>query len=80
MRLDAISIGRNPPEEVNVIVEVPVEGGTVRMPGVVPRLGADAGGIRWPGEALGASNHEVFCGLLGLTDEELAALRADGVV
>ena len=24
MRIDAIPVGRNPPEEVNVIVEVPV--------------------------------------------------------
>ena len=30
MRLDAISIGRNPPEEVNVIVEVPVGGEPIK--------------------------------------------------
>lgn len=30
MRLDAISIGRNPPEEVNVVVEVPVGGEPVK--------------------------------------------------
>ena len=30
MRLDAISIGRNPPEEVNVVVEVPVGGEPIK--------------------------------------------------
>ena len=30
MRIDAISIGRNPPEEVNVIVEVPLGGEPVK--------------------------------------------------
>jgi len=30
VRLDAISIGRNPPEEVNVIVEVPVGGEPIK--------------------------------------------------
>ncbi len=30
MRIDAISIGRNPPEEVNVIVEVPVGGEPIK--------------------------------------------------
>lgn len=30
MRLDAIAIGRNPPEEVNVIVEVPVRGEPIK--------------------------------------------------
>ena len=30
MRLDAIAIGRNPPEEVNVVVEVPVGGEPIK--------------------------------------------------
>src|SRR4051794_20851680 len=30
MRIDAISIGRNPPHEVNVIVEVPVGGEPIK--------------------------------------------------
>jgi inorganic pyrophosphatase len=30
MNLDAISIGRNPPDEVNVIVEVPVGGEPIK--------------------------------------------------
>ena len=30
MRIDAISIGKNPPKEVNVIVEVPVGGEPIK--------------------------------------------------
>jgi inorganic pyrophosphatase len=30
MRLDAVSIGRDPPNEVNVIVEVPVGGEPIK--------------------------------------------------
>jgi len=30
MRIDAISLGKNPPEEVNVIVEVPVGGEPIK--------------------------------------------------
>lgn len=36
--------------------------------------------IRSPAPLLGEHNHAVFCGLLGLTDQELAALEADGVI
>jgi hypothetical protein len=28
MRLDAIAIGMNPPEDVNVVIEVPIGGGS----------------------------------------------------
>ncbi|MES1166261.1 MAG: inorganic pyrophosphatase, partial [Verrucomicrobiota bacterium] len=30
MRIEAISIGRNPPEEINVIIEVPVGGEPIK--------------------------------------------------
>ena len=30
MRLEAIAIGRNPPDEVNVVVEVPVGGEPIK--------------------------------------------------
>ena len=49
-----------------------------------PRHAAGAvghpGGIRWLGRALGADTDEVLSGLLHRTAEEIAELRADGVV
>ncbi len=50
------------------------------MPGVVPKLSATPGEIRWLGEALGAHNEEVLCGLLGVGNDEITTLRAQGVV
>ena len=43
-------------------------------------LSATPGSIRSCGPGLGAHNREVFGGLLGLSDEELGALRTDRVV
>ena len=31
MRIEAISVGNNPPEDVNVIIEVPVSGQPINM-------------------------------------------------
>jgi formyl-CoA transferase len=58
---------------------VNVDGRTVLMPAVIPRL-ADGGAIRWAGEPLGASNDIVYRGLLGLSSAELAELGASGVI
>ena len=30
MRIDAVSLGRNPPDEVNVIIEVPIGGEPIK--------------------------------------------------
>ncbi|NQV61584.1 MAG: CoA transferase [Alphaproteobacteria bacterium] len=63
------------------IVHVPdPELGEVVMPGVVPKLAGSPGRIAHAGPHLGAYNAEIFGGLLGKSDKELAALRADGVI
>lgn len=56
------------------------EFGRISMQNVVPRLSDTPGSIRWLGPALGQHNAEVFGGLLGLPDEDLAALREQGVI
>jgi crotonobetainyl-CoA:carnitine CoA-transferase CaiB-like acyl-CoA transferase len=54
--------------------------GPLAVPGVVPRLSATPGEIRFLGEALGAQNTDVFRDLLGLTEDEIARLRDQGVI
>ena len=54
--------------------------GPVRMQGVVPLLSRTPGRIARTGPRLGEHNDEVYRGLLGMADEELAELRGAGVV
>jgi crotonobetainyl-CoA:carnitine CoA-transferase CaiB-like acyl-CoA transferase len=60
--------------------EVP-EIGALTMPGIVPKLSVTPGGVRWAGGwQLGSSNREIYCDLLGLSEEELEDLRQEEVV
>ena len=52
----------------------------LKMQNVFPKLSRTQGTVRWPGPELGAHNAEVYGGLLGLSDDELAALGAAGIV
>lgn len=54
--------------------------GEIKMQNVVPRLSATPGGIDWTGPALGQHNREIFAGLLGLSEEEIAVLQAKRVI
>jgi formyl-CoA transferase len=54
--------------------------GMLRMQNAFPRLSQNPSSVRWPGPALGAHNEEVFKGLLGMGADELAALKAEGVI
>ena len=64
------------------IVEVPNPlGGVLHMAGIVPKLSLTPGAIDHPGPvAVGGDNEEIYCGRLGLTSDDLAGLRARGVV
>jgi crotonobetainyl-CoA:carnitine CoA-transferase CaiB-like acyl-CoA transferase len=56
-------------------------GGRLRAVGVVPRLTGTPGTIRSAAPVeVGAHNEEIYCGRLGLTREELDALRSRGIV
>ena len=56
-------------------------GGLLHMAGVVPRLTATPGVVRHAGPlTVGQDNEEVYCGRLGLSGDELTALRGKGVV
>ncbi|MBI1815046.1 MAG: CoA transferase [Deltaproteobacteria bacterium] len=54
--------------------------GPLRMQAVYPRLSETPGRIARGAPKLGEHNHEVYADLLGLSDGEIAALRADGVI
>jgi len=63
------------------IARIPdAELGEVAMPGVVPRLTGTPGRITHAGPAIGSHNQEVWGGILGKSDAELAKLKADGVI
>ena len=56
------------------------EQGFVRMHRVIPLLSETPGEIRHPGPALGADNDAIYRDELGLSDEELQELRAEGII
>jgi crotonobetainyl-CoA:carnitine CoA-transferase CaiB-like acyl-CoA transferase len=53
---------------------VEVDGESLALPAMVPKLEDTPGATRWPGPEIGAHNDE------GLTSEERARLRLDGVI
>ena len=53
--------------------------GDMRLVNVVPRLSETPGRVEKTGPALGQHNAEVYA-TLGISDEEMAALRRDGVI
>ena len=64
-----------------MIVDVPAEGiGALPQPGVVPKLSLTPGRITHAGASLGRHTDEILSGLLGLSTDEIATLRAAGVV
>jgi crotonobetainyl-CoA:carnitine CoA-transferase CaiB-like acyl-CoA transferase len=54
--------------------------GRVKLVGIPVKFTATPGEIRLPPPLLGQHTEEVLTGLLGLTAQEIAALRADGVI
>ena len=54
--------------------------GPVKQPAVYPRLSATPGEIRRGAPKLGEHNEEIYSGLLGLSAEEIGALRHEGVI
>lgn len=58
------------------ILDVPCEEfGSIKMPGVFPVLTKTPGKVKWAGPKLGSSNEEIYGGLLGKSESELAALK-----
>jgi crotonobetainyl-CoA:carnitine CoA-transferase CaiB-like acyl-CoA transferase len=67
--------------ERNAVVQVETDDfGSISMQGIVPKLSATPGDIRWTGPKLGQHNTEIYQGILGLTQDELARLQAMRVI
>jgi succinyl-CoA---D-citramalate CoA-transferase len=57
------------------------EFGTYIGPGIVPKFSETPGEVRWSGTwEEGSHNRDVYGGLLGLSDDELAALKEQGIL
>ncbi len=56
------------------------QAGPVKQPAVYPRFSETPGSIRRPAPALGEHNGEVYGELLGLSEEDLTALRSEGII
>jgi crotonobetainyl-CoA:carnitine CoA-transferase CaiB-like acyl-CoA transferase len=65
--------------KVLVTIEDP-ELGTLRMPDVLPKLSATPGRIRHAGLPMAAHNQEIYKERLGLSEDELSALKAEGII
>ena len=64
-----------------LLEQVDPEFGPYVGPGIVPKLTRTPGAVRWSATwEEGSHNQEVYGGLLGLTDDELAELREEGVL
>lgn len=79
---DAADVAADPHfRERGAVVDVPTEEfGALAMQGIAPRLSATPGSIRWAGPRLGQHNREVYRGVLGLSDDEIARLEAEGII
>ncbi len=50
-------------------------------PGIVPKLSRTPGSVRWSATwDEGSHNHEIYGGLLGLSDDDISALQEEGVL
>jgi crotonobetainyl-CoA:carnitine CoA-transferase CaiB-like acyl-CoA transferase len=67
--------------ERDMLVEMPDEDlGAVTVAGVVPKLSATPGRVRWLGRKIGEDTRHVLGAVAGLSSDEVARLAAAGVV
>ena len=64
----------------DMLEEVEVGGRPLKIPAIVPKLTETPGRTDWPGPNVGAHNAEVLGGVLGLTEDEIGRLAADGIL
>lgn len=67
-------------ERGNIATVADPELGPLRMQGVIPRLANHTGAVWTSAPALGQDSDEVYSSVLGLSSEQLARLRDDGII
>jgi formyl-CoA transferase len=79
---DVADIMANPHAQArDMVIDGPDgDGPALKMEGVVPKMSDTPGTVRHAGRAMGADNAEIFTERLGLSGEELAALKSDGII
>ena len=56
------------------------EKGEVLVPGVFPKMSRFPGRVNFLGAKLGEYNHEIYSGLIGLSNDEISELKDKGVI
>ena len=64
----------------NMFESVEVEGESLKIPAILPKLDRTPGRTEWAGQAVGSHNRTVYIDELGLNEEEYNALIAQGVI
>ncbi len=60
--------------------QVEINGKSLKIPAILPKLDRTPGQTRWPGPDLGSHNKQVLGSLLGLSEEEISVLADEGVI
>jgi crotonobetainyl-CoA:carnitine CoA-transferase CaiB-like acyl-CoA transferase len=60
--------------------EVEVGGRALKIPAMTPKLSGTPGGTEWPGPAVGSHSVEVLRSVLGRSDADIEALKANGTI
>ncbi len=56
------------------------EKGEILIPGVFPKMSRFPGRVKFFGAKLGEYNHEIYGGLIGLSNDEISELKDKGVI
>jgi crotonobetainyl-CoA:carnitine CoA-transferase CaiB-like acyl-CoA transferase len=65
----------------DMIREVEVDGiGTLKMPGIVPKMSVTPGEIEWAGPKLGQHTDEILKEKIHLSEEQIKALKEHGII
>lgn len=60
--------------------QVEIDGKPLKIPAILPKLAKTPGSTEWPGPSLGQHNDEILGQLAGLSAEQIAELKAKGVI